>query len=309
MNDEKKLRVILYTMILTTIMVSIYGVFDYLIDVRPSIPGWERWDHRANFPFGCPNALACYVNLSIPVVISMLIAGVLLRERIVLGFCAVLSTVTCFLTISRTGWLTFFLALIIVFILTKQKKRVAAYLVVFLLVSIIIFFSFSMKDSSRDRDFTMDRLTLQTALEGLGGRAECYSIGFKMVKDDLVFGIGTGNYSILIKKFTTVRQFVQNNLHNLYLQIFIETGLVGLCAFVFWLTGILRFILSSLKSLENSRNYGLYIGLIGGVIAYLFANFVNVLTVHGIHLQWGIILGLAVVLTQSRESETCPKAA
>jgi len=39
----------------------------------------------------------------------------------------------------------------------------------------------------------------------------------------------------------------------------------------------------------------------------LFNNLADVLTVHGIHLQWGIILGLAVVLIQFRESETCLK--
>ena len=58
----------------------------------------------------------------------------------------------------------------------------------------------------------------------------------------------------------------------------------------------------NLKMLEKSRNYGLFVGLRGGVIVYLFSNLGNVLTVHGIHLQWGIILGLAVVLTQFRES-------
>ena len=42
-------------------------------------------------------------------------------------------------------------------------------------------------------------------------------------------------------------------------------------------------------------------------LVYLFNNITEVLTVHGIHLQWGIILGLAVVLIQFRESETCPK--
>jgi hypothetical protein len=39
----------------------------------------------------------------------------------------------------------------------------------------------------------------------------------------------------------------------------------------------------------------------------LFNRLADVLIVHGIHLQWGIILGFAVVLTQFRESKECLK--
>jgi O-antigen ligase len=100
---------------------------------------------------------------------------------------------------------------------------------------------------------------------------------------------------------------VGTNLHSLYLQVFVVTGLMGLSAFVFWLVCIVKYLMSSLKTLENTRNYSLFVGLVGGVIVYLFNNLTEVLTVHGIHLQWGIILGLAVVLIQFRESEKCPE--
>ncbi len=100
---------------------------------------------------------------------------------------------------------------------------------------------------------------------------------------------------------------IQTNLHSLYLQVFVETGIMGLSAFVFWLVCIVKSLVGSLKALEKTRNYSLFVGLVGGVMVYLFNNLTDVLVVHGIHLQWGIILGLAVVLTQFRESETCPK--
>jgi len=119
----------------------------------------------------------------------------------------------------------------------------------------------------------------------------------------MILGIGMGNYPLLIEKFTESRMIVRNDLHNLYLQIFVEVGIMGLCAFVFWLVCVVKHLMSSLKSLENSRDYGLLVGLIGGVIVYLFNNLANVLTVHGIHLQWGIILGLAVLLTQFKDIE------
>ena len=137
-----------------------------------------------------------------------------------------------------------------------------------------------------------------------------------MVKDDLILGIGIGNYPLLIKKYTKVYELthylqvyelIHHHLHSLYLQLFVETGFMGLSAFVFWIVCIVKYLVNSLKSLENSRHYLLFVGLMGGVIVYLFNNLADVLTVHGIHLQWGIILGLAVVLIQFRESEACSK--
>jgi O-antigen ligase len=129
-----------------------------------------------------------------------------------------------------------------------------------------------------------------------------------MVKDNLIFGIGVGNYPLLIQEFTKNLARIQTHLHSLYLQVFVEMGIMGLCAFVFWLACIIKHLIKNLKMLEKSRYYGLFVGLMGGVIVYLFNNIADVLVVHGIHLQWGIILGLAVVLTQFRKPETCPKA-
>jgi O-antigen ligase len=206
------------------------------------------------------------------------------------------------------------LTIILVFSLTKIKKRVVLVLVAFFAISVIAILLLPSNINIESR--FMKTTTLNATKGSLGVRALGYSIGLNMVKDDLILGIGIGNYPLLIKKYTKVYEsthYLQvyetahHHLHNLYLQIFVETGIMGLSAFVFWLVCIVKYLMNSLKSLENSRHYWLFVGLMGGVIVYLFNNLADVLTVHGIHLQWGIILGLAVVLIQSRESETCLK--
>ncbi len=296
-TDKKRLIVILYFMILTTAVVSVWGIINYLGGVI-TIDG----RFGASSFFGHPNALAGYVNLIIPVLFSMLMTGTILWERITLGVFTVLSIMTWFLTFSKSGWLSLILTVMLVFFLTKVKKRVALLLTMLIMSFAIVFLSSNIRNDLVPR--------LKSTYKTLEYRIQSYPIGFSMVKDDLFFGIGVGNYSLLIKKFgdaTKIPHLITTNLHNLYLQIFVEAGLMGLCAFVFWLTGIIKYLMSALKSLEKSRDYGLFVGLVGGVIVYLFNNLANVLTVHGIHLQWSIILGLAVVLTQFRESETCLK--
>ena len=302
-NDDKKIRVIMYTMVLTTVIVSICGIVSYLAgvaDLYKGRPGIYVF-------FGHPNVLAGYVNLIIPVLFGMLMTSAFLWERITLCAFTVLSTMAWFLAFSRSAWLSLILTMIPFFFMAKGKRRAISLSVMFFAIFAVIFLFLT----SNVKDNLVERLLSENAT--LENRFLSYSIGLDMVKNNLIFGIGTGNYPLLIKKFTSsmdpysVNFFIRNDLHNLYLQIFVTTGLMGLCTFAFWLTGIIKYLMSALKSLEKSRNYGLLVGLMGGVIVYLINNFANVLTVHGIHLQWGVILGLAVVLTQNKESETCLK--
>jgi len=315
-NDDKKMRVVLYSMFLTMAMVSVFGIvnIDYMHD-----------GYRAISFFGNPNPLAGYANLIIPVSFGMLMTSGCLRERITLGIFTVLSIIIWILTFSRTAWVSLILIMILVFSLTKVKmKKVVLVLVVFFAISAILFLS----SNTNIRSKFIGTTTLNAAKLALESRALCYPIGLNMVKDDLILGIGIGNYPLLIKKYAKdyeltqylqelkrakrakrvqIYELIHHHLHSLYLQVFVETGFMGLSAFVFWLACIVKYLVNSLKSLENSRHYWLFVGLMGGVIVYLFNNLADVLTVHGIHLQWGIILGLAVVLIQFRESETCLK--
>jgi O-antigen ligase len=305
-NDDKKMRVILYSIFLTMAMVSVFGIINF----------WSigYWLGRAVSSFSNPNPLAGYANLIIPVSFGMLMTSVCLWERITLGIFTVLSIIIWILTFSRSAWVSLVLTMILLFSLTKIKKRVILPLVVFFAISVIAILLFP--SNINIKGIFTGTTTLNAAKVSLETRAMGYPIGFNMVKDDLILGIGIGNYPLLIKKYTKVYELThywqvyeltRHHLHNLYLQVFVETGFMGLSAFVFWLVCIVKYLVRSLKALEMTRNYSLFVGLVGGVIVYLFNNLADVLTVHGIHLQWGIILGLAVVLIQSRESETCLK--
>lgn len=300
-NDKKKIGIILYSMFLTVAIVSVLETINYF-----------SFGHRAILIFGNPNPLAGYINLIIPVLFGMLMTSAFLRERITLGIIVVVSILTWLLTFSKAAWLSLLLTIILAFFLTKVKKRVAIFLAVLFTVFTVFTIILLFLDIKGNFMFSSK---LGLALLSLEERIKCYSIGFNMIKENLIFGIGVGNWHSHILEYVKEnaasmhndirRLLVATNIHSLYLQMFIEMGIVGLLAFVFWLVCIIKYLISSLKMLESSRHYGLFVGLMGGVIVYLFNNLADVLTVHGIHLQWGIILGLAVVLIQFREAGKC----
>ena len=307
-NDYKKMRIILYSMFLTVAIVSIWGIINYDNGL------WFAYKiHRAFSFFDNPNPLAGYVNLIIPVLFGALMISVSSLERRILVVITILSIAALYFTYSRVAWLSLVLVMVFLFFRERPKKRVLLFLAIF---SLILAFTFLIPDI---RDYFKDRSNLQNLHYTLDHRASCYTVGYNLLKNDSVFGIGIGNFPLLVKKYIysdplLIKRFVYydnsimlTHLHSLYLQLFVETGLIGLCAFIFWLVCIIKYLVRNLKVIEKSRNYGLFVGLMGGVIVYLLNNLTDVLVVHGIHLQWGIILGLAVVLTQFRESETCPK--
>jgi O-antigen ligase len=293
-NDYKKTRVILYSMILVATMVSIYGIINYLSFIENI-----SWGHRAVSVFGNPNALGGYVCLVIPVIFGMLIGSTHLWEKITLSIVIILLITTWILTFSISSWTSLILTMIILFVLAKLTKRVVFITVILSIVVVIICL------------FTQESLVERSmGIPGsLESRIKCYPVGLSMVKDDLIFGIGVGNFSSFIKDFDVLERIKTTNLHNLYLQIFVEAGLMGLCTFLFWLVCVIRYLKSQSIKLDVSENYNIFVGLVGGVIVFLINNIGNVTAVHGIHLQWGTILGLAVVLTQFKESETCSEAA
>jgi O-antigen ligase len=302
-NDKKKMRVILYSMFLTVAIVSVLEIIHYL-----------SVGYSAILIFDNPNPLAGYINLIVPVILGMLTSSTFFRERITLVVVAVVSIMAWLMTFSKAAWLALLLTVILACFLTKAKKRAVIFLAVlftvFTVFTIILLF-LNIKGNY------MFRSNLGLAFLSLKERAKCYSIGFDIIKDNLILGIGVGNWHSLIVEYVKEnaasihidirRLLVVTHIHSLYLHMFVEMGIVGFSAFVFWLVCIIKYLMRSLKVLESSRHYGLFVGLMGGIIVYLFNNLAEVLVVHGIHLQWGIILGLAVVLTQFRESETCPK--
>jgi len=296
-NDKKEMRIILYSMFSTVAIVSVLEIINYLSSFETLVYIGER----SCLFFDNPNPFAGYVNLVIPVLLGMMMASAFLWERIVLGTIAALSIIALGLLFSKSGYLSLVLTIVFVFLLIKAKKGIFLGLAtLFVLLTIVLLFA-------ETREDFIGRVGMQQLLASFWFRVMCYSVGFNMLRDVLILGIGIGNYHLDIMKFTANSYLVKNHLHSLYLQMLVETGMMGFSAFVFWIVCIVKYLVSSLKSLEASSHYKLFVGLMGGVIVYLFNNLLDVLVVHGIHLQWGIILGLAVVLTQFREPETCLK--
>ncbi len=88
------------------------------------------------------------------------------------------------------------------------------------------------------------------------------------------------------------------HLHSLYIQLLVETGVIGLAAFLYFVIIHLKFLLVGLRnagSSETGNNYIFGLGCLCGVIAFLTHSFVDILMTHSIGVSFAMILGIAVL--------------
>jgi len=136
---------------------------------------------------------------------------------------------------------------------------------------------------------------------GLTGRRVYWAAATRVIKTHPWVGLGPGNYASHIESYLSKQDsdLYQNmkvydphpdlwlHLHNLYLQILVEYGLVG-AGFLFAGLGILVF-----KALKPHPVNEIQIGFQISVVAFLVHNFFDILTINSFDYLFAIFLALS----------------
>ncbi len=144
-----------------------------------------------------------------------------------------------------------------------------------------------------------EQLDMRLSDSKSSGRLEIWSNGLKMASEKPVFGFGVRNfqpnYERFFEEYTIENSLLGGNFHNIFLTVYVASGLLGLVAFV----GLIGYLsLSFLKFLNRNiyKDNSLYIVLFFGLLAGQFfestvfysTNFINILfwmlAVYGIGL-------------------------
>jgi O-antigen ligase len=187
---------------------------------------------RISGTIGDPNELAALL------VAGMAFAGILAvttKEaalRVAAGSAVVLFLAGIIYTVSRGGLLALFIALIAACLLAgRWRGRTLVVTALGLMTMVIYFASFAGLDA-RDR---------VTTVEGGSGRTDIWKVGWRMVEDKPITGIGSGNFPIssihyLLQPGVLERdEFIIDTpkvAHNTYLHILAELGVVGFALFM-----------------------------------------------------------------------------
>jgi O-antigen ligase len=231
---------------------------------------------RISGTIGDPNELAALL------VAGMAFAGILAvttKEsalRVAAGSAVVLFLAGLIYTVSRGGLLALFVALIAACLMAgRWRGRTLVVTALGLMTMVIYFASFAGLDA-RDR---------VTTVEGGSGRTDIWKVGWRMVEDEPIHGIGSGNFPIssihyLLQPGVLERdEFIIDTpkvAHNTYLQILAELGIVGIALFLTIIGFAMRCALKAAQWFGRNGDYHMELfsrGMVVALVGILAADF------------------------------------
>jgi putative inorganic carbon (HCO3(-)) transporter len=175
----------------------------------------------------------------------------------ILGILAVLVAVNMFYTYSRGSWLAFLLVSVFLAILIPNKKVKAS----ILMIMAVFLAGILMTPALRDRFLFM----LQKG--GDSGRFRIWEGALDMFKKSPVIGCGVG---LFMDRFTEHTHMGAQYAHNCYLQLLVETGILGLAAFIWSIYEIVHRSFTALKNQIHPISLGIFSGFSAFLIYAFF---------------------------------------
>ena len=202
---------------------------------------WERSSDPA--PFMSHIEYSVYLAFTAVILLNRIYSSRYnLKEKILLGIFFSTVTVNLFFSGGRTGQLAFFVAMILIFFIhydIKFKNLLAISTVALLLFGAAYNFIPQFKNRIDTGIDDIKKAYIYNDFDSsLGLRMAQYIVGFGNIKNNPVTGVGLGGKKESQKKLfrsndynlsENVKNFIINNhAHNLFLQILIEEGIIGL---------------------------------------------------------------------------------
>ncbi len=195
---------------------------------------------------------------------------------------AAISTVGIFLTLSRGALFGLAVAMLVApLVLGPGRRRAVLVVMATAALCAVAWFGIVASESSRER-------VTNPSAEGGSGRSDLWRVGWRMVEDHPVLGVGVGNFPARSVDYLLRPGSTENDAyivdtpkvpHNIYLAVLSELGIVGLLLFVAILVTALAAAIRAAREFERrSRpvldllSRALFLGIVGYLAALFFSS-------------------------------------
>jgi O-antigen ligase len=249
-----KLLTIIYIATLISYMIGFFQLLDpmYIMPKKWIDMNEYNVKKRIFSSFLNPNVFGFYINIIIITICTRFSTAKNkkpenIKFEILEKVTFICSIICLFYTFSRASWISLVSALFLVGILFDKK---------YILFSIIIFICIFGADAILG--INRSDITKLSEDSSLAYRIELWKTSLKIIKDNLITGIGfgtfykfTGLYSNIVKKYI-------EHCHNIYLQILMETGIIGFTVFLITLYSIVKRVIKE-YILDKNNNLSILI--------------------------------------------------
>ncbi len=245
LRTRRQIWTLVVIMCLAGISQALYGYAQNFFDLGPQ-SFIRDGGLRVYGTFNQPNPYAGYINMSLPIALSLMLLGRNLATRILAGAAALLLGAAEYLTKSNGGEIAISVAVLLILIVGfPQLRKLAAIvsvgalgLIAALIAGVVPMrltkpilsklglISISFTSPSPQNYSTAERLAHWLA-------------GIGMFLDHPFIGVGIGNYGTVYAHYH-VGIFVNSldHAHNYYINISAETGVIGLTTYIFLIAAI-----------------------------------------------------------------------
>ena len=175
---------------------------------------------------------------------------------------------------SRGAWVAVAISLIFIVLFSKRKK----YIFFSFLIAVVILLIMPQNYQQR-----MKGILNPSAQKSYIVRKELSGSAIRIFKDYPIFGIGPGMYEKLLYEYAPVGGYSEGNnfhVHNTYLEVLCEMGIVGLLAFLWIFVVFFKNVFRPIRLCRDRNSQVIQIGLAGSILAGLiFALSCTIITV------------------------------
>ncbi|MBU2562835.1 MAG: O-antigen ligase family protein, partial [Actinobacteria bacterium] len=326
-HEEHQINRLLTTLLIISSLLGIYGIFQYNgID-------FSFW--KANVGrnqvfglFGNVNYFAEYMIIPLPLAISLFFAARNKTSKILLLVGILAMGGSLLLTFTRGSYLAIGISSIFIFFLyltsrgkgfIKEHKKIFIFI---LALIILVTFLFVLPNPLNEPGTVISKIKGRISISqftsgsSLKRREAIWGFTALMIKDHPILGSGLGtfkynslNYQAKFFDQGENRSLypygIADKVHNEYLQLGAEIGILGLGIFLWLIISYFRYGLRILKKLKDKYKQGIIIGLMGGIVAVL----IDAIFGFPLHLPatlvlfWLFIALTMVVATNNLKSE------
>lgn len=291
-RDERVLRRLLATALVTCAVSAVMGI--------AQIPSGERVAAPFEGKFGEPNTFGGYLVLMLALVLAQALAAQSLPGQLRWFAFAGLVAVPLLYTLSRSSWLAVLPMLATLILLSPRRLILLVGVGVLVLAGPLVFpkqvverYNYTLHDKADRGEYRVGDTRLDTSTSA---RLDSWKQGVEGWSRRPVFGYGAAGFAFMDAQ---------------YVRVLVETGLVGLAAFLWLLWRILRLGWDAYRQSRGTRFHALTLGYLAGVVALLAHGIgANTFIIVRIMEPFWFLTGIIAVLPllQEQAGSTSPPA-
>lgn len=292
----------IWVLIITTVVLSMLGLYQvftgnyFQVFFGLASNNLDVNNHRISGPVGDPNMWGQILVAVIPLVFFRFVHDPNRNTKLISAAFVVILLFETINTFSRGAFLALLVtALLVIFVFNKNIKVAMVFVAIGIFIIAIPF----IPSSYTNRFLTLARLS-PTAQYGIyqdssfRGRSSELLAGLSMFAAHPLLGVGVGNYfnnyQIYSQEIGIEVRSEERDAHSLYVEIFSETGILGIFAFGGLVFSLFAGISKAAKSLVKFPQYHSWIPWFDALQVALVGYLVAAIFLHGAYIRYFWIL-------------------